>query len=393
MGKEGITPVFPKLVMFLEEGNNLNKKDPNYYLKKLALECSSKRLYPDIISVKNNKKITGSSTPVSPMGCRSFLSVWKDSDGNEVLDGRNNLGVVSINLPRIAIESGKGVDKFYSILKGRLQLAQEALMTRVDRLIGVKASVAPILYTEGGFGVKLKPDDDIIELFKNGRASISVGYIGLHEVGLLMFGDKPINSEKVQSFLKDIIAYIRVYIDKLKHETGWGWSLYSTPSESLCDRFCRLDLQKFGNIKGITDKGWYTNSFHLDVDEKVNPFTKIDFEKPYHWLASGGHISYAEFPNVQNNLEALEQVWDYAMEHLAYFGTNTPSDKCFECGFSGEFTATSKGFECPKCGNHDSAKMNTIRRVCGYLGSPTARGFNDGKQAEVIHRVKHLEEL
>ena len=325
--------------------------------------------------------------------CRSFLSVWKDSDGNEVLDGRNNLGVVSINLPRIAIESERNIDKFYSILKSRLQLAQEALMTRLDRLVGVKASVAPILYTEGGFGVKLKPDDDIIDLFKNGRSSISVGYIGLHEVGLLMFGDKPINSDDIQSFLKDVISYIRVYIDKLKHETGWGWSLYSTPSESLCDRFCRLDLQKFGNIKGVTDKGWYTNSFHLDVDEKVNPFTKIDFEKPYHLLASGGHISYAEFPNIQNNLEALEQVWDYAMENLAYFGTNTPSDKCFDCGFSGEFTATSKGFECPKCGNHDSTKMNTIRRVCGYLGSPTARGFNDGKQSEVIHRVKHLEEL
>ncbi|MGL4998106.1 MAG: anaerobic ribonucleoside-triphosphate reductase, partial [Cetobacterium sp.] len=173
-------------------------------------------------------------------------------------------------------------------------------------------------------------------------------------------------------------------------DEGWGFSLYSTPSESLCDRFCRLDKQKFGEIIGITDKGWYMNSFHFDVDKKVTPFEKIDFEKEYHYIASGGHISYAEFPNLKHNLKALEAVWDYAMDNLAYFGTNTPSDKCFECGFDGEFTCTSKGFSCPNCGNHDSNKMNVIRRVCGYLGAPNARGFNPGKQLEVVHRVKHM---
>lgn len=395
LGKDGITAVFPKLVMFLEEGINLKKEDPNYDIKQLALECSAKRLYPDIISAKHNRAITGSSVPVSPMGCRSFLAGWKDESGNEVLDGRNNLGVVSINLPRIAIESGGDVAKFWDGFYNRLALAKEALDTRIDSLRGVKASVAPILYTEGAFGVRLNPDDEIIDLFKHGRASISVGYIGLHEVMQLMFPhiEHPLYDEEAQRFGKLVVARMKSRVQTWKENSpeGWGYSLYSTPSESLCDRFCRLDKEKFGEIKGITDKGWYMNSFHFDVDKKVTPFEKIDFEKEYHYIASGGHISYAEFPNLRNNLPALEAVWDYAMERLAYFGTNTPSDLCFDCKFEGEFKATSKGFECPKCGNHDSDKMSVIRRVCGYLGAPNSRGFNPGKQQEVIHRVKHID--
>lgn len=393
LGKEGITPVFPKLVMFLEEGLNLKEDDPNYDVKKLALECASKRLYPDIISARINRQITGSSVPVSPMGCRSFLSGWRDAKGVSTLDGRNNLGVVSVNLPRIAIESGGNIEAFWRILEERLGLVKEALDVRIDRLRGVKASVAPILYTEGAFGVKLSPEDEILDLFKFGRSSISLGYIGLHEVMRVMFpGKTPFESRKAKEFALQVTQNLKDTVDKWKSESreGWGYSLYSTPSESLCDRFCRLDVAKFGEIQGVTDKGWYTNSFHLDVDQKVSPFEKIQFEAPYHKIASGGHISYVEFPDMKNNLKALEAVWDYAMEHLAYFGTNLPSDKCFECDFDGEFKATSKGFECPKCGNHDSTKMNTIRRVCGYLGAPSARGFNAGKQAEVTHRVKHF---
>lgn len=394
LGKEGITPVFPKLVMFLDEGVNLKKGDPNYDIKQLALECASKRLYPDIISARINRQITGSSTPVSPMGCRSFLAGWTDAENDSVLDGRNNLGVVSINLPRVAIESGGDFDTFWSILRRRLDLTKEALDVRIDRLRGVRASVAPILYTEGAFGVKLNPDDEIIDLFKHGRSSISVGYIGVHEVMKLMYSNTkhPIDSQKAQMFGVQVIQFIKDYVDQWKAESpeGWGYSLYSTPSESLCDRFCRLDFAMFGEIKGITDKGWYTNSFHLDVSKKVSPFDKIIFEAPYHRIATGGHISYVEFPDMKNNLQALETVWDFAMDNVAYFGTNLPSDQCFVCDFNKEFKATSKGFECPKCGNHDTTKMNTIRRVCGYLGSPTARGFNSGKQAEVVERVKHF---
>lgn len=393
LGKDGITAVFPKLVMFLEEGINLKPEDPNYDIKQLALECSSKRLYPDIISSRINREVTGSPTPVSPMGCRSFLSGWMDGNGSYTLDGRNNLGVVSINLPRIAIESGGNFEKFWNSLRDRLELAKQSLDTRIDSLRGVKASVAPILYVEGAFGVKLKPDEEIINIFKNGRASISVGYIGLHEVMSIMFPDKPpFENKRAQKFALSVVQFMKDETVRWRKESpeGWGYSLYSTPSESLCDRFCKLDRQKFGEIEGITNKGWYTNSFHLDVMNKVDPIQKIDFEKTFHWIASGGHITYAEFPNMRNNLKGLEAVWDYAVDNLAYFGTNTPSDQCFECGFEGEFSCTSRGFSCPSCGNNEDKKMSVIRRVCGYLGSPNARGFNEGKQLEVESRVKHV---
>ncbi|WPJ48109.1 anaerobic ribonucleoside-triphosphate reductase [Klebsiella phage RCIP0008] len=395
LGKQGITPVFPKLVMFMEKGINLNPEDRNYDIKKLALECSSKRMYPDIISAANNRRITGSSIPVSPMGCRSFLSVWNDEHGNEILDGRNNLGVVTINLPRIAIEAEAQEDEdahdaFWRILDERLELCFEALMTRIDSLRGVKASVAPILYTEGAFGVRLKPDDEILELFKNGRSSISLGYIGLHET-LMLFGSgqHPFDRIGSQNMGRLILEYLRAATEAWKKKTGFGFSLYSTPAESLCHRFCKLDYEKFGSIKGITDKGWYTNSFHLDVDRKVTPFEKIDYEADYHYIATAGHISYVEFPDMKNNLEALEKVWDYAMDKLDYFGTNLPVDKCFECVSDDEFKPTEDGFHCTHCGNHDPEKMSVTRRTCGYLGAPAVRGFNEGKNKEMMHRTKH----
>lgn len=408
LGKEGITPVFPKLVMFMEEGINLHPTDINYDIKKLALECSSKRMYPDIISAKNNRAITGSSIPVSPMGCRSFLGVWNDKRGNPVLnpntgepvlDGRNNLGVVTINLPRIAIEAQNqtnntdkdAFDVFFDILDERLEICFDALMTRIKSYEGVKASVAPILYTEGAFGVRLKPDDDIIELFKDGRSSISLGYIGVHEMLLLIGNNQhPFDRIGSQHFGQYIVSYLEKVTQKWKDKTGFGFSLYSTPAESLCHRFCKLDYEKFGSIPGVTDKGWYTNSFHLDVDKKVTPFEKIDYEAEYHYIATGGHISYIETPDMKNNLEALEKIWDYAMDKLDYFGTNLPVDKCFVCGSDDEFIPTENGFHCRHCDNTDPAKMSVIRRTCGYLGSPAQRGFNTGKNKEMIHRVKHV---
>ncbi len=390
LGKEGITPVFPKLVMFLDEGINLRPEDPNYDIKQLALECTSKRMYPDIISARLNREITGSSVPVSPMGCRSFLSVWRDETGKEVLDGRNNLGVVSLNLPRIAIESGGDKARFDALLEERLQLCFRALMTRLTRLEGVKANVAPILYTEGAFGARLAPDDDILTLFRNGRASISLGYIGLHEVGVLMFGEHPFDRADAREFLLGIVERMSAATKVWRRETGFGFSLYSTPSESLCHRFCKLDQQRFGQIAEVTDKGYYTNSFHLDVYRKVNPFEKINFEAGYARHASGGHITYVELPNMKHNLRALEHIWDHAVEHVPYFGSNTPVDSCGNCGFMGEALATSAGFACPQCGNTDGASLSVTRRVCGYLGSPNARPFNAGKQKEVMRRVKHF---
>ncbi|KZE88230.1 anaerobic ribonucleoside-triphosphate reductase [Chromobacterium subtsugae] len=390
LGKEGVTPVFPKLVMFIDQGVNLRPADPNYDIKQLALECASKRMYPDIISAELNRRITGSSVPVSPMGCRSFLPAWRDEAGREVLDGRNNLGVVSLNLPRIAIEARGDAQAFWALLEGRLGLCLRALMLRIERLRGVKANVAPILYTEGAFGARLKPDQDIMALFQGGRASISLGYIGLHEVGVLLFGAHPADSEPAQVFLRRVVARLSEAAAQWKRETGFGFSLYSTPSESLCNRFCKLDRERFGDIAEVTDKGYYTNSFHLDVFRKVNPFEKIDFETGYAELASGGHISYVELPNMKHNLQALERIWDYALERVPYFGSNTPVDSCGACGFMGEALAAADGFSCPQCGNRDSASLSVTRRVCGYLGSPNARPFNAGKQKEVMRRVKHF---
>jgi len=389
LGKKHKTAIFPKLVFIIKDGVNHKKTDPNYDIKQLALECSSKRLYPDILNYEQVIKVTGSFK--TPMGCRSFLGAYEEN-GVEIHEGRNNLGVVSINLPRIAIEAEKSEERFYEILDQRLAMCKKALMARIARFDNVKARVAPILYMEGACGVRLKADDNVADIFKNGRASISLGYIGVHETIIALFGNEThmLDSVELQEKGIQIIAKLKTAVDKWKDETGYAFSLYSTPSENLCSRFCSLDAKQFGSISDVTDKGYYTNSFHLDVAKKTNPYAKILFEMPYPALASGGFISYGEYPNMQNNLEALENVWDFSYDKIPYYGTNTPADECYDCGFTGEFSCTSKGFTCPKCGNHDPAKVSVIRRVCGYLGSPDARPFNIGKQIEVSLRCKHL---
>ncbi|PKH21722.1 anaerobic ribonucleoside-triphosphate reductase [Enterobacterales bacterium CwR94] len=389
LGKNHKTAVFPKLVYALKEGHNLRAKDPCYDIKQLALQCASKRMYPDILNYDRVVEITGSFK--TPMGCRSFLGVYEE-DGEQIHEGRNNIGVISLNLPRIALEAAQDETRFWTILEQRLVIAKAALMSRIARLDGVKARVAPILYMEGACGVRLGPDDDIAPLFTQGRASISLGYIGIHETINALFGNQVhlYDDARRQQTALAIVQRLRDAVDSWKEETGYGFSLYSTPSENLCDRFCRLDKAEFGTVHGVTDKGYYTNSFHLDVEKQVNPYDKIDFEKAYPSIANGGFICYGEYPNLQHNLKALEDVWDYSYQHVPYYGTNTPIDECYDCGFQGEFACTSKGFTCPKCGNHEPARVSVTRRVCGYLGSPDARPFNAGKQEEVKRRVKHL---
>ncbi|SFN25340.1 ribonucleoside-triphosphate reductase class III catalytic subunit [Izhakiella capsodis] len=389
LGKNRKTAVFPKLVFALRDGVNLRAKDANYDIKQLALRCASQRMYPDILNYEQVVKVTGSFK--TPMGCRSFLGVYQEN-GETIHEGRNNIGVISLNLPRIALEAAGDEPRFWSLLDERLALAKSALMTRVARLEGVKARVAPILYMEGACGVRLQPDDDVASLFRNGRATLSLGYIGLHETINALYGtechlfDSPPRRDKALA----IVQRLRLATEEWKTETGYGFSLYSTPSENLCDRFCRLDAARFGIIEGVTDKGFYTNSFHLDVEKNVNPYDKLDFEAPYPPVTSGGFICYGEYPNLQHNLKALEDVWDYSYSRVPYYGTNTPIDECYQCGYTGEFHCTSKGFVCPRCGNHDPASVSVTRRVCGYLGSPDARPFNAGKQEEVKRRVKHL---
>ena len=389
LGKNRKTAVFPKLVFAIRDGLNHKQGYANYDIKQLALECASKRMYPDILNYDKVVEVTGSFK--TPMGCRSFLGAYEEN-GELIHEGRNNLGVVSLNLPRIALQAQGDEAQFFALLDEKLGLARRALESRISRLEGVKARVAPILYMEGACGVRLQPDDNVSEIFKNGRASISLGYIGIHETINALYGTEThvYDNEELRQKAIAIVERLKAATDSWKEETGYGFSLYSTPSENLCSRFCSIDTKEFGVVDGVTDKGYYTNSFHLDVEKKVNPYDKIDFEMPYPEIANGGFICYGEYPNIQHNVEALENVWDYSYTRVPYYGTNTPIDECYECGFTGEFDCTSKGFTCPKCGNHEPSKVSVTRRVCGYLGSPDARPFNFGKQEEVKRRVKHM---
>lgn len=389
LGKNRKTAVFPKLVFAIRDGINHKAGDCNYDIKQQALKCATTRMYPDILNYEQVEKVTGSFK--TPMGCRSFLGTF-EQDGELVHEGRNNLGVVSLNLPRIALEAEGDEAAFFRILDTRLAIARKALDTRIERLQGVKARVAPILYMEGACGVRLRADEDISTIFKNGRASISLGYIGLHETINALYGTQThvYDSELLRGKALAIIEHLKAATVQWREETGYAFSLYSTPSENLCSRFCKLDTKNFGLVDGVTDKGYYTNSFHLDVEKVVNPYDKLDFELPYPALTNGGFICYGEYPNMQNNIEALEDVWDYSYSRVPYYGTNTPIDECYDCGYTGEFECTSKGFTCPKCGNHEPSRVSVTRRVCGYLGSPDARPFNHGKQEEVKRRVKHI---
>lgn len=323
--------------------------------------------------------------------CRSFLSVWKDEKGNEVLDGRNNLGVVSVNLPRVALESDS-VESFWDLLDKRCELAHKALQVRVESLRNLTSDYAPTLYQQGAFGIRSKRGEDVFDtFFANERASVSLGYIGVHEtVCHLLKIDKILHNKDACSLALNIVKYLKEKTEKWKLAENLGYSTYSTPSEGLCDRLLRLDRQKFGVVRNVTDKDYYMNSFHLDIRENATAFEKIDFEAPFHYLATGGFISYVEFDtNIQKNLRALESVWDYAMDRMGYFGTNTQSNKCYDCGNSGEFHTEGELFKCPVCGNKDQTRMSVILRICGYAFSATDRKANHGKFEEIKSRVKH----
>ena len=389
LGASHRTAIFPKLVFTLKRGVNLYSEDPNYDIKQLALECATKRMYPDVLSYDKIIELTGSFKV--PMGCRSFLQGWKDENGEEVNSGRMNLGVVTLNLPRIAIESGGNFEKFWRIFDERAKIVKDALVFRVNRTKEALPTNAPILYQYGAFGKRLAPEDSVDEVFKNRRATVSFGYIGLYEVGTVFYGGSWEKNPEAKEFTISIVRKMKELCEDWSNEFGYHFSVYSTPSESLTDRFCRLDKEKFGVIENITDKEYYTNSFHYDVRKNPTPFETLDFEKDYVKAgATGGFIHYCEYPVLQQNPKALEAVWDYAYDRVGYLGTNTPIDRCYKCGFEGDFEPTEKGFKCPNCGNANPRTCDVVKRTCGYLGNPQARPMVKGRHKEISARVKHM---
>lgn len=389
LGSEKRTAIFPKLIFTLKRGLNLEPTSPNYDIKQLAVKCATRRMYPDALSYDKIIELTGSFKV--PMGCRSFLQGWRNDQGQDVTSGRMNLGVVTLNLPRIALESEGSLDVFWSLFEERMAIAKDALLYRLERVKEAKPANAPILYQYGAFGERLSKADDVDKLFNKRRATISLGYIGLYEVATVFYGGEWESNPEAKALTIDIIKRMKEACDSWSNHYDYHFSVYSTPSESLTDRFCRLDTEKFGLVKDITDKAYYTNSFHYDVRKMPTPFEKLDFEKVYPEVgASGGFIHYCEYPVIRQNPKALEAVWDYAYDRVGYLGTNAPIDKCYACGFEGDFEPTERGFKCPNCGNSDSKTVDVVKRTCGYLGNPQARPMVKGRHREIIARVKHM---
>ena len=379
-----ITPAFPKLVYVLDEHNCL--KGGKYdYITELAVKCSAKRMYPDYISAKKMRE-NYEGNVFSPMGCRSFLSPWKDENGNYKFEGRFNQGVVSLNLPQIGILARGDEEKFWQLLDQRLQLCFEALMCRHNALKNVRSDSSPIHWQYGAIA-RLPKGAPIKPLLYGGYSSISLGYIGLYEVTKLVKGCSQTTPEG-QAFSLKVMERLRSACDTWKKETNIGFALYGTPAESLCYRFARIDKERFGTIPDVTDKGYYTNSYHVDVREHIDAFSKFTFESQFQKISTGGCISYVEIPNMRHNLEALKEVVRFIYDNIQYAEFNTKSDYCQCCGYDGEITINDDlQWECPVCHNTDQAKMNVTRRTCGYLGE---NYWNVGKTKEIKSRVLHL---
>ena len=379
-----ITPAFPKLVYVLDEINNLSggKYD---YITELACKCSAKRLYPDYISAKKMREIYENNV-FSPMGCRSFLSPWKDENGNYKFEGRFNQGVVSINLPQVAIVANGNESKFWKLLDERLELCFKALMCRHEALKGTLSGTSPIHWQYGAIA-RLGKHEKIDKLLFDGYSSISLGYIGIYEMTKLMKGvshTDPVGTE----FALKVMNHLKEKTVEWKEKTNIGFALYGTPAESLCYRFARIDKEKFGIIKDVTDKGYYTNSYHVDVRENINAFDKLLFEAQFQPISSGGCISYVEVPNLTGNLEVIRELVKFIYDNIQYAEFNTKSDYCHCCGYDGEIIVNDDNeWECPQCHNKDHSKMNVTRRTCGYLGE---NFWNVGKTKEIKSRVLHL---
>ncbi len=379
-----VTPAFPKLVYVLDE-NNCLKGGKYDSVTRLAAECSARRMYPDYISARKMRE-NYEGNVFSCMGCRSFLSPWKDENGNYKWEGRFNQGVVSLNLPQIGILAKGDEEAFWRLLEERLNLCYEALMCRHKALLGVTSDVSPIHWQYGAIA-RLKKGEKIDKYLFGGYSTISLGYIGLYELTFLMKGCSHTEA-RGKEFALRVMDYMKDATARWRAETGIGFSLYGTPAESLCYRFARIDREKYGEIENVTDKGYYTNSYHVDVREPIDAFSKFAFESEFQQKSLGGAISYVEIPNLTNNVEALEEMIRFIYDNIQYGEFNTKSDYCHVCGYDGEIRINEENeWECPQCHNKDHAKMNVTRRTCGYLGE---NFWNAGKTREIKSRVLHL---
>ena len=395
-----VTPAFPKLIYTLEE-DNIHEDSPYWYLTELAAKCTARRMVPDYISEKKMKELKGDV--YTCMGCRSFLTPDRFTDagignvanagnyepGKHKYYGRFNQGVVTINLPDVALSSGGNMDRFWQIFEERLELCHRALRCRHERLLGTTSDAAPILWQYGALA-RLKKGETIDKLLYNGYSTISLGYAGLYECVKYMTG-KSHTDPAATPFALDIMQKMNDKCKEWKTAENIDYSLYGTPLESTTYKFAKCLQKRFGVIKGITDKGYITNSYHVNVTEEIDAFTKLEFEAQFQHLSPGGAISYVEVPDMQNNIPAVLEVMKFIYDHIIYAELNTKSDYCQVCGWDGEIQIVEEDgkliWKCPRCGNTDQDKMNVARRTCGYIGT---QFWNQGRTQEIKDRVLHL---
>ena len=388
-----ITPAFPKLLYVLEE-DNIRKDSKYYYLTELAAKCTAKRLVPDYISEKMMKKLkvdkNGNGNCYPCMGCRSFLTPYVDNDGKPKYYGRFNQGVVTLNLPDVALSSDKDMDTFWKLMDERLELCHRALQARHKRLSKVTSDVAPILWQHGALA-RLKKGQSINDLLHNGYSTISLGYAGLYECVKYMTGHSHTDNGKGREFALQVMQKLNDKCKEWKEAENIDYSVYGSPIESTTYKFAKCLRERFGKIKGITDKNYITNSYHVPVFEEIDAFTKLKLESEFQQLSPGGAISYVETPNLTNNIPAVLEIINFIYDNIMYAELNTKSDYCQECGYDGEILLDDDlEWYCPNCGNRDHDKLNVARRTCGYIG---ANFWNKGRTQEIKERVLHVDNI
>ena len=387
-----VTPAFPKLIYVLEE-DNIREDSKYWYLTQLAAKCTAKRMVPDYISEKKMLELkvdkNGEGHCYPCMGCRSFLTPYVDENGKPKYYGRFNQGVVTVNLPDIALSSGGNIEKFWRIFDERMELCHRALLCRHERLKGTLSDAAPILWQYGALA-RLKKGEPIDKLLYGGYSTISLGYAGLYECVKYMTG-KSHTDPSATPFALEIMNALNAACKKWKAQHNIDFSLYGTPLESTTYKFAKCLQKRFGVVEGITDKGYVTNSYHVHVTEPIDAFKKLEFEAQFQHLSPGGAISYVEVPDMQNNLDAVLEVMKFIYDHIIYAELNTKSDYCQVCGWDGEIEIVEQDgkliWKCPQCGNTDQDKMNVARRTCGYIGT---QFWNQGRTQEIKDRVLHL---